>query len=161
MTMMMLTKWQPRNRVVRTWDPFAELEGFRRLFDQPFASLFQDSPLSAGTTAGEWRPLMDVAETKEGFSVKVEIPGVKQEEIQIAVEDNTLTVKGERKHEAETSEEGYRRIERSHGAFERAILLPSTVDADRIKATYTNGVLEIRLPKKEEAKPRTVKVETA
>lgn len=159
--MMMLTKFQPRTPVLRSWDPFADLEGFRRLFDQPFASFVNGTPSHAGTEAPVWQPLMDVVETKEGFTVKVEVPGVKQEDLQITVEENTLSVKGERKQETEVSEEGYRRIERSHGSFERAILLPSTVDADRIKASYTSGVLEIRLPRREEAKPKAIKVEAA
>ena len=159
--MMMLTKFQPRTPVLRNWDPLAELEGFRRLFDQPFASLFNGLPAQAGTEVAAWRPLMDVVETKDGFTVKVEVPGVKQEEIQITIEENTLSVKGERKQESEVSEEGYRRIERSHGSFERAILLPSTVDADRIKASYSHGVLEIRLPRREEAKAKAIKVEAA
>jgi HSP20 family protein len=154
---MMITKWQPRITSLSNWNPFEELAGFRRIFDEPCAGFFREG---AGSM-GEWKPLMDVVETKDGISLKVELPGIKQEDINISLEENTLTVKGERKHEAEVNEEGYSRVERSYGMFQRSVLLPQTVDADRVKATYKDGVLAIQLPKKEEAKPKAIKVETA
>ena len=100
---MMITKWQPRFTSLSAWNPFEELAGFRRLFDEPLAGFPQDGLL----TAGEWKPLMDVVETKDGITLKVEVPGMKQEDINISLEDNTLTVKGERKHESEVNDEGY------------------------------------------------------
>lgn len=154
---MMLTKWQPRFPSLVHWDPFQEMAGFRRLFDQPFGALLH--PGAAAEMA--WRPLADVAETTDAFTVAVELPGMKQEDIAVSVEENVLTVKGERKRETETNEEGYSRVERVHGSFERQFAFPGTVDMDRIHAVYRDGVLEIRLPKKEEAKPKTVKIETA
>jgi len=154
---MMITKWQPRFASVSTWNPFEELAGFRRLFDEPVVGALRDGIL----TAEEWKPLMDVVETKDGITLKVEVPGMKQEDINISLEDNTLTVKGERKHESEVNEEGYTRFERSYGTFQRSVALPPTVDAERVKATYKDGVLEIQLPKKEEARPKTIKVEAA
>jgi HSP20 family protein len=153
----MITKWQPRFTTLSNWNPFEELAGFRRIFDEPFAGFLREG---AGAV-NEWRPLMDVVETKDGISLKVELPGVKQEDISISIEDNTLMLKGERKHESEVSEEGYSRVERSYGTFQRSVLLPQTVDAGRVKATYKDGVLAIQLPKKEEAKPKAIKVETA
>jgi HSP20 family protein len=132
------------------------MAGFRRLFDQPFEALLQSSPAET-----VWRPLSDVVETKEGFTVKVELPGLKQEDIVVSVEGTVLSVKGERKHESEVSQEGYSRVERVHGSFERHFTFPVSVDMDRIQAAYRDGLLEIRLPKKEEAKPKTVKIETA
>ena len=154
---MLVTKWHPRFASLSTWNPFEELTGFRRVFDEPFAGFLREGVM----TAGEWRPLMDVVETKDGISLKVEVPGVKQEDIEISLEDSTLTVKGERKHESEVNEEGYNRVERSYGTFQRSVVLPPTVDAGRVKATYKDGVLEIQLPKKEEARPKAIKVETA
>ena len=156
---MLLTKWQPRFPSIVRWDPLEEMAGFRRLFDQPFEALLQ-SGLPAETS---WRPLADVSETKEGFTVNVELPGMKQEDIAVSVEENVLSVKGERKRETETEagEGGYSRIERVHGTFERQFTFPTTVDMERIQATYRDGVLEIRLPKKEEAKPKTVRIQTA
>ena len=153
---MMIAKWQPRFTSLSTWNPFEELAGFRRLFDEPFAGGLRES-----VPVGEWKPLMDVVETKDGITLKVEVPGIKQEDINISLEDSTLTVKGERKHESEVNEEGRTRFERSYGSFQRSVLLPPTVDADRVKATYKDGVLEIQLPKKEEARPKAIKVETA
>ncbi len=154
---MLLTKWQPRFPSIVRWDPFEEMAGFRRLFDQPFEAFLQ--PGSAAEVT--WRPVADVSETKEGYTVKVELPGMKQEDISVSVEENVLSVKGERKRETETNEEGYSRIERVHGSFERQFTFPTTVDTDGIHATYRDGVLEIRLPKKEEAKPKAVKIQTA
>lgn len=153
---MMIAKWQPRFTSLSTWNPFEELAGFRRLFDEPFVGGLRES-----VQVGEWKPLMDVVETKDGIALKVEVPGIKQEDINISLEDNTLTVKGERKHESAVNEEGYTRFERSYGSFQRSVLLPPTVDADRVKATYKDGVLEIQLPKREEARPKAIKVETA
>jgi HSP20 family protein len=159
--MMMVTKCQPRSASpFPTWNPFVELEGFRRAFDQPFAGFVRGVPATVEAVP-EWRPLMDVVEDKGGFTITLEIPGVKQEEVEISLDGETLTVKGERKHEAEVAEEGYRRIERSHGTFERTVILPPTVDVERIKATSRDGVLQIRLLKREEAKPKSIKVEAA
>jgi HSP20 family protein len=113
------------------------------------------------STEAIWSPLVDVHETKEGYQLQVELPGVKQEDIQVSIEGETLTLKGERKHEAEVKEDEYHRVERSYGRFERSIVLPSVVDPGQVKATYRDGVLEILLPKKEEAKPKEIKVEVA
>ena len=154
---MIITKWQPRFPSLSSWNPFEELAGFRRLFDEPFAGFFQDGSI----TPGEWKPLMDVVETKEGITLKVEVPGMKQEDINISLEHNILTVRGERKHATETKEDGYTRFERSYGTFQRSVVLPSTLDSERVKATYKDGVLEIQLPKKEEAQPKAIKVQAA
>ena len=156
--MMMLTNRQPRFASLGISNPFEGLAGFRRLFDEPFASSMERACCSSAEE-NEWKPLVDVVDSKDGILLKVEIPGVKQEDISISVEENTLTVKGERKQESQVNEEGYSRFERSYGAFQRSVLLPPTVDADRVKATYKDGVLEVQLPKKEEAKPKTIKVE--
>ncbi len=153
---MLLTKWQPRFPSIVRWDPFVEMAGFRRLFDQPFEALMPGS--NAEVT---WLPVADVSEAKDGYTVKVELPGMKQEDIAVSVEENVLSVKGERKREAETNEEGYSRTERVYGSFERQFTFPTTVDTEGIHASYRDGVLEIRLPRKEEAKPKTVKIQTA
>src|SRR5512139_1609240 len=103
---MRIMKWQPRNAVVEAWDPFAELAGLRRLFDMPFAGVLS-TPFRVGGSESVWEPAVDVLETKEGFVVKAEIPGVKAEDIHINVEDGTLVVKGERSHEKSLGEDGY------------------------------------------------------
>jgi HSP20 family protein len=155
---MMLATWYPRSVALRAWDPVDQLAGFRRLFDEPFVS-FPQSCLGTAPVGTEWRPLVDVVETKEQTLLKVEIPGVKPEDFAISIEKDTLTVKGERRQELEATEEGYTRLERAYGTFQRSMILPPTVDADKVKATYRDGVLEIQLPKKEEAKPNSIQVE--
>ncbi len=158
---MALVRWQPSESLIWPGDLFDELTGLRRLFDQPFESFFGLMPARSGNGEAMWRPAVDIAETKDAFVVKAEIPGVKAEEIQINVDGGMLTLKGERKQENSVEEKGYTRTERAYGSFERRISLPPTVDVDGVKASYTNGVLEIRLPKKEEAKPKRIPVQTA
>lgn len=156
-----LEKWQPRVPSLNTWDPFAEIADLRRMTDQVFGEFFGRTPFEMAATEGLWSPMVDVYETKDGIRLTAELPGVKQEDIQVAIEGDTLTLKGERKRETEVKEDQYYRIERSYGKFQRSILLPSVVDANQVKATYRDGVLEIQLPKKEEARPKAIKVETA
>jgi HSP20 family protein len=158
---MLLEKWQPRVQSVVRWDPFADMADLRREMDQVFGDFFGRTPSKMAATEAIWSPLVDIHETKDSFQLKAELPGVKQEDIQVSVEGDALTLKGERKRETEVKEDQYHRIERSYGRFERVILLPSVVDPDRVKATYGDGVLEIQLPKREEAKPKEVKVEVA
>jgi HSP20 family protein len=129
--------------------------------DHIFGEFFGRTPSSMAATEAMWSPLVDIHETKDSFLLMAELPGVKQEDVEVSVEGDTLTLKGERKREAEVKEDQYHRIERSYGRFERSILLPSVVDPNRVKATYRDGVLEVQLPKKEEAKPKAVKIEAA
>lgn len=158
---MFLERWKPRVQSLSHWDPFADMTDLRREMDQIFGEFFGRTPIGMAATEAMWSPLVDVHETKDNILLQVELPGVKQEDIQVSVEGDTLTLKGERKREAEVKEDQYHRIERSYGRFERSILLPSVVDPNRVKATYRDGVLEIQLPKKEEAKPKEIKVEVA
>jgi HSP20 family protein len=129
--------------------------------DEIFGEFFGPTPFAMAATEAAWSPLVDVHETKDGLQLLVELPGVKQEDIQVSMVGDTLTLKGERKRETEVKEDNYHRIERSYGTFQRSIVLPSVVDPNRVKATYRDGVLEIQLPKKEETKPKEIKVEVA
>lgn len=158
---MLLERWQPRVQSLTRWDPFAEMADLRREMDHIFGEFFGRTPSSMAATEAMWSPLVDIHETKDSFLLMAELPGVKQEDVEVSVEGDTLTLKGERKREAEVKEDQYHRIERSYGRFERSILLPSVVDPNRVKATYRDGVLEVQLPKKEEAKPKAVKIEAA
>ncbi len=158
---MFMQKWQPRLPSFGAWDPFAEVADLRNRMDEIFGEFFGQTPFAIAATEAVWSPLVDVHETKEGFLLQVELPGVKQEDIQVSMVGDTLTLKGERKRETEVKEDSYHRIERSYGTFQRSIVLPSVLDPNRVKATYREGVLEIQLPKKEEAKPKEIKVETA
>lgn len=157
--MVLLRKWQPRFRSIRPWDPFVEIADLRRQMDEAVGEFFGQTPPKMVATEGLWSPLVDVHETKDGFLLQVELPGVKQEDIQVSIEGDTLTLRGERKRESKVDENQYYRVERNYGGFQRSIVLPCVVDPDQVKATYRDGVLEIRLPKKEEAK--AIKVEIA
>jgi HSP20 family protein len=119
----------------------------------PFADLLTD---------GRWVPAVDIYETdKQELVLKAELPDMKREDIQVIFENNTLTLKGERKFEGEVKQEQFHRVERTYGTFSRSFSLPSTVDATRIAAEYKNGVLTVKLPFREEAKARTINVEVA
>lgn len=156
-----LEKWQPRVPSLNTMDPFAEMADLRRMTDQVFGEFFGRTPSEMASAEGLWSPMVDIYETKDGIRLTAELPGIKQEDIHLSIEGDTLTLKGERKHEMDVKEDQYYRIERSYGNFQRSILLPSVVDASQVKATYRDGVLEVQLPKKEEAKPKEIKVEVA
>jgi len=158
---MLLERWQPRVHSVARWNPFAEMVDLQREMDKVFGDFFGRTPFRMAATEAMWSPLVDIHETKDNILLQVEVPGVKQEDIHVSIEDDTLTLKGERKRETEVKEDQYHRVERSYGHFERRILLPSVVDSERVKAAYRDGVLEIQLPKKEEAKPKQIKVEVA
>jgi HSP20 family protein len=158
---MLLRKWQPRIPSLELVDPFAEVARFRRGIDLLLDEACRLAPGIMTVTEGSWRPRVDVSETDERILVRAELPGVKQEDIQVSIQNGTLTLKGERKLEREVNESPYSRIERSYGTFERRMVLPPVVNPDEAKATYKDGVLEIQLPKKEEAKPKGIKVETA
>ena len=127
--------------------------------------LFQDavSRLFSGPAATRvWSPAVDILENENELVLKADLPDVEMKDIQIEIEQGTLTVKGERRFEkAESGAAGYHRIERSYGEFTRCFSVPDSVDAENVKADYKNGVLTITLPKKEVAKPRTVKVQVA
>jgi len=140
------------------WEPFRDLvatqDRFNRLFNEALSPLFD----STSTGAGTWAPAVDVFETDQNVVIKAELPGVDPKDVEIRVEDGTLYVKGERKLENEVKEENYHRIERSYGSFMRTFPLPRSVDADKAAAEYKNGVLTLTLPKREEAKPKTIKI---
>ena len=123
--------------------------------------LFQDSisRLFSEPASRPWTPAVDIFETENELVLKADIPDVDAKNVGIQVENGTLTLKGERKFEQEKNGKGFHRIERSYGAFVRAFILPETVDAEKVKADYKNGVLTITIAKKEVAKPRTINVE--
>jgi HSP20 family protein len=111
------------------------------------------------TSRGAWAPAVDIYERDGGLVLKAELPDMQREDIDVSVENNTLTIRGERKLDGEIKQENFHRIERAYGKFVRQFALPPTVDAVKIAAEYKNGVLSVTLPMREEAKPRTVKVE--
>lgn len=108
---------------------------------------------------GVWQPAVDIYETAESIVIKAELPDVEQQDIDVRIEDNTLTIKGERKHESEVKKENYHRIERYFGSFQRSFKLPATVNQEQVSANCEKGVLTVTLPKKEEVKPKQISVE--
>src|SRR6266849_2582360 len=143
--------------VVR-WDPFRDLsmlqDRMNRLFDDAGRTLRNDEPASTTT----WSPAVDIFETEGEIIVKAELPGMERKDITLNLENNVLTLRGERKFEKETKEENYHRIERSYGNFSRSFSIPATVDEEKIRADYKDGVLQILLPKKEQSKPKQIKI---
>ena len=143
--------------VVR-WDPFRDLnllqDRMNRLFDDAGRGWRADEP--AATTT--WSPAVDIFETEGEIIVKAELPGMERKDITLHLENNVLSLRGERKFEKETKDENYHRIERSYGAFSRSFSIPATVDEENIRAEYKDGVLNIVLPKKEQARPKQIKI---
>ncbi|MDR3763375.1 MAG: Hsp20/alpha crystallin family protein [Acidobacteriota bacterium] len=144
--------------VLTRWEPVRELaalqDRFNRLFNEPYGGVTAQESLSAGSFV----PPVDVYEDESGIQLKMEVPGIDEKDIDIRLENNLLTVKGERKLAKETKEENYHRIERSYGSFTRSFSLPNTVNTEDVKASYARGVLTIGLGKRAEAKPKQIKV---
>ena len=144
--------------MITRWDPFREFvtlqDRMNRLFRDPRGPEGQDESLT--TTA--FAPPVDVYEDEHNITLKIEVPGIDEKDIDVRIENNTLTVHGERKFEKEEKEENYRRMERQYGSFTRTFTLPSTVNHDNVQADYDKGVLKIKLEKKAEAKPKQIKV---
>jgi HSP20 family protein len=140
------------------WDPYRDIVTLRdrmnRLFEEMSGPKSEDQDIMAGA----WAPSVDIYENENEVVLAAEIPGVDEKDVEIKIEDNNLTLRGERKFEKETKEENYHRIERSYGSFFRSFSLPSYIDQDRIEAEHENGVLKIRMPKRAELKPRKVKI---
>src|SRR2546421_5730403 len=143
--------------VVR-WDPFRDLstlqDRMNRLFEDAGRTWRTDE--TAATTS--WSPSVDIFETEGEIVVKAELPGMERKDISLHLENNVLSLRGERKFEKETKDENYHRIERSYGAFSRSFSIPATVDDENIRAEYKDGVLNIVLPKKEQARPKQIKI---
>lgn len=158
---MTLVPWKKRETSML--QPFREIgllqDEMNKLFDfslsRAFAgdrdSLFQNN----------WNPAIDIYESDDNFLVKADLPGMEKKDIDISIHDGTLTIKGEKKLENEYKDKSYVRAERYHGSFTRSIDFPSDVESDKIKASYKDGVLELLIPKKEEAKPKQIKVEVS
>jgi len=150
---MTLERWRPFGTVDR-WSDVSDIQQeVNRLFDSFFGR-----PAQTRSVERFWAPLADMYETKDNLVLKFELPGVSEKEMSLAITGDMLTVKGERKLNQDMNGESYHRLERVYGKFERAIPLPVPVQADQVKATYRDGVLEITLPKAEEVKPKEIRI---
>ena len=141
---------------ITRWDTFQGLSGLQeqvnRLFDTSFPGRSDNSALTT------WAPAVDIYETENELVVKADLPDINEKDLDVRIENNTLTIRGERKFEKKVNEDNYLRVERTYGSFSRSFSLPNTVNNEAIKAEYKNGVLTVELPKRAESKPKQVKV---
>jgi HSP20 family protein len=142
------------------WEPVRELNTLQSEMNRLFNNLFDAPPHNGGNagTLRRWIPAMDLVETDDDFVLRADLPGLSDGDVNVELEDNVLTISGERKSEHEERKEGYYRVERASGAFSRSLTLPEGVNAEAIKASFDKGVLEVRIPKPEERKPRKVAI---
>lgn len=153
---MAIDRWRPFGTVER-WDPFRGMGEMQNEINRLFEN-FGSRPAMAG---GErtWLPTVDVHETKDDIVLSFDIPGVSEKDVQLTITGDLLTLKGERRFDRESNENTYHRVERLYGKFERSVQLPMTVQTDKVKATYRDGVLEVKLAKADEVKPRQIKID--
>jgi len=143
--------------VLTRWEPFREFTTLQDRMNRLFRDSFGDTKEESLTTTN-FAPAVDVYEDEHNITLKLEVPGIEEKDIDVRIENNTLTVHGERKFEKEEKEENYRRIERQYGSFTRSFTLPTTVSTENVSANYDKGVLKIKLAKKAEARPKQIKV---
>ena len=142
------------------WDPFRELDDLQTRL----STLFGRSPIRKNgekreaLTVAEWAPLVDIVEDEKEYLIKAELPEVKKEDIKIGVQDDVLTISGERQYEKEEKNKKYHRVERAYGSFARSFTLPEDSDGDKLSAEFKDGVLKVHLPKSEKAKPKRIEV---
>ncbi len=142
------------------WDPARELDSLQSEVNRLFSSFF-DAPTTRpgnGSTARRWIPAMDLVETGDHFVLKADLPGMSEGDVTVELENNVLTIAGERKTEHESKQEGFYRLERAMGSFSRSLTLPEGIDPESVQADFNKGVLEVRIPKPEQSKPRRVQI---
>ena len=142
------------------WEPVAELNTIQNEMNRLFNTFFDPSaPTGRGNgTTRRWLPPMDLVETPDHYVLRADLPGLSDGDVNVQLEDNVLTISGERKAEHQDQQEGYYRLERAFGAFSRSLTLPDGVDPDGVQGNFDRGVLEIRVPKPEQKKPKTVQI---
>jgi HSP20 family protein len=146
------------------WDPSRELSSLQSEMNRLFQSFFDTPSTSGGGNGGNagalrrWHPPMDLVETEDHFVLKADLPGVDENDVKVELEDSVLTIAGERRHEEEVKSGGYYRLERATGVFSRSLTLPEGINPDAVQASFDKGVLEVRIPKPEERKPRRVAI---
>ena len=141
------------------YNPLRELRGMQEQMNRLLNISWNHDLAGEDIKEGLWQPSVDIYETEDAIVIKAELPDVDQKDIEVRIEDNTLLLKGERKHEGEVKKENYHRIERYFGSFQRSFSLPTNIQQDNVSASCDKGVLTITLPKKEDNKPKQIKVE--
>jgi HSP20 family protein len=145
------------------WEPFRDVVGLQermnRLLDESFRGVGRGAASEEDwALGGSWAPAVDILEQEGNIVLKAELPGIDAKDVDIRIENSTLTLSGERKFDTEVKRENYHRVERAYGSFSRSFTLPAVVDTEKIKADYKDGVLRVTLPKKEEAKPKQITI---
>ena len=140
------------------WDPFRDLMSIQNELNRLFGRTYQGGETGAQGSSGSWAPPLDIFEVKDRFVVNVELAGVSPDSVEVAVEDSTLIVRGERPFYQDVPEEAFHRVERRYGSFSRTLSLPPTANAEAIEASFDQGVLTIEVPKAEEAKPKKITI---
>jgi HSP20 family protein len=143
------------------WEPFRDLQAVQDRLNRVFDEAFRGTPRGNDdewALGGSWAPSVDIFEHEGNLVLKAELPGVDPKDVDVRVENNVLTLRGERKFENEVKREKYHRVERAYGTFSRSFTLPNVVDTEKIKAEYKDGVLQVTLPQREEAKPKQIQV---
>ena len=140
------------------WEPFRELQDRMDRMNRLFRESYRPEGPEEALTSTSFAPPVDIYEDEHNITLKMEVPGIDEKDLDVRIENNTLAVRGERKFEKEEKEENFRRVERQYGSFTRSFTLPSSVETENIQASYDKGVLAIRLAKKAEAKPKQIKV---
>jgi HSP20 family protein len=138
------------------WEPFRELSSLQTEMNRLFNAAFDTQ--GNGPSARRWAPAMDLLETDDAFVLRADLPGLSESDVNIELEDNVLTLSGERKVEHEDKREGFYRVERAYGTFSRSLTLPKGVDPEAVSASFDRGVLEVRVPKPEQRRPRKIEI---
>ena len=154
----MLERWEPFRGIRRRGDLFSELSRMQQEMNRFFDEFFGER--RSELAEGAWVPSVDVSETDKELKVRAELPGMTQDDIELNLQDNVLTLKGEKKQEKKEEKENYHRTECCYGSFTRSLTLPVSVDQDKVQATFKDGILEITLPKSEEVKPKKISITT-
>ncbi|PIE31758.1 molecular chaperone [candidate division KSB3 bacterium] len=152
----MLTRWEPFGGLHRRSDFFGDLTDMQQEMNRLFDEFFGER--RAGLADGQWMPAVDVSETDSELVVRAELPGMTHDDIAVNLQDNVLTLKGEKKQEKKDEKANYHRLERSYGRFSRSFSLPAGVKAEDIKANFKDGILEVSMPKAEEAKSKKIAI---
>jgi len=139
---------------ITRWNPWSELENMNRQLSR----LLDNGQSEFATESGHWVPSVDIRETNDALLVQAELPGIEKKDIHLEVKDGVLTISGERHYQKDVKEENAHRVERTYGRFSRSFSLPRNVNADRVDASMKNGMLEVRLPKRESAKPKAISI---
>lgn len=154
---MAMTRWSPFGTVDR-WDPFRGVSDIQNEVNRLFDSV-AGRPATTGSGERMWLPAVDVRETKDDVVLSFDIPGMREKDIQLSITGDLLTVRGERRFERDETDQSYHRVERVYGKFERSVQLAMPVQTDKVTASYRDGVLEVKLPKADELKPREIKID--